>query len=211
MADLYQTGKLNSRQVGELLGIPQRTVRDRLRRYGIPIRTRGRFNREDRRNVSADVLRDLYTRQGLTADEIGRRLGVTRNTVLGSAHAYGIPVRTGGAVPEPGPEEIELISALYADPAITAILNAHGIARVPPGGPLWARFPDRVALTTPLVKDLYWSGGVALHHIELLTGQPAMTVRGFMHRAGIPLRGPGGRTPFLRRWRAGLGPPEQGR
>jgi hypothetical protein len=36
----------------------------------------------------------------------------------------------------------------------------------------------------------------------LLTGQPAMTVRGFMRRAGIPLRHPGGRTPFLRRWRA---------
>jgi hypothetical protein len=61
-----------------------------------------------------------------------------------------------------------------------------------------------VPLTTPLVKDLYWGCGAALTHIELLTGQPAMTVRGFMRRAGIPLRHPGGRTPFLRRWRAGL-------
>jgi len=55
-----------------------------------------------------------------------------------------------------------------------------------------------------LVKDLYWGCGAALTHIELLTGQPAMTVRGFMRRADIPLRRPGGRTPFLRRWRAGL-------
>jgi hypothetical protein len=46
--------------------------------------------------------------------------------------------------------------------------------------------------------------GAGLAHIELLTGQPAMTVRGFMRRAGIPLRHPGGQTPFLRRWRAGL-------
>ena len=57
-------------------------------------------------------------------------------------------------------------------------------------------------LTAPLVKDLYWGCGAGLTHIELLTGQPAMTVRGFMRRADIPLRHPGGRTPFLRRWRA---------
>jgi hypothetical protein len=30
-----------------------------------------------------------------------------------------------------------------------------------------------------------------------------MTVRGFMRREGIPLRPPGGRTPFLRRWQNG--------
>jgi len=45
--------------------------------------------------------------------------------------------------------------------------------------------------------------GVGVHHIELLTGQASESVRGFMHRAGIPLRHPGGRTPFLRRWRSG--------
>ena len=55
-------------------------------------------------------------------------------------------------------------------------------------------------LTTPLVKDLYWECGAGLNHIELLTGQPANTVRAFMRRTGIPLRPPGGRTPFLRRW-----------
>ncbi len=37
--------------------------------------------------------------------------------------------------------------------------------------------------------------------LPLLTGQPAITVRGFMRREGIPVRHPGGRTPFLRRWR----------
>ena len=83
------------------------------------------------------------------------------------------------------------------------MLTARNVARVPPGGPLWQRFPDPLPLTTPLVKDLYWGCGAGLTHIELLTGQPAMTVRGFMRRAGIPLRHPGGRTPFLRRWRAG--------
>jgi hypothetical protein len=41
-----------------------------------------------------------------------------------------------------------------------------------------------VPLTILLVKDLYWGCGAALTPIELLTGQSAMTVRGFMRRVG---------------------------
>ena len=70
-------------------------------------------------------------------------------------------------------------------------------ARVPPD------LIRPVPLTRELVADLYWRCGIGLHHIELLTGQPAHTVRGFMRRARIPVRHPGGRSPFLRRWRAG--------
>jgi hypothetical protein len=204
LAELYEAGRLGSRQVAAITGLPERTVRDRLRRYGIHVRTRGGWNREDRQLVTAEVLDDLYIRLGLTAQEVGRRLGTSRSTVLRSAHALGVPVRVGGMVQAPGPEDIKLVEALYADPLIAAVLAARDIPRVPPGGPIWQRFPDPVPLTTPLVKDLYWGCGAALTHIELLTGQPAMTVRGFMRRAGIPLRRPGGRTPFLRRWRAGL-------
>lgn len=52
--------------------------------------------------------------------------------------------------------------------------------------------------------DGYWRCGVGLNHIELVTGQPAHTVRAFMRRGGIAVRHPGGRSPFLRRWRTGL-------
>lgn len=201
LAELYEAGRLGSPQIAALTGIPARTVRDRLHRYGFTVRTSGGWNREDRRMVPAEVLDELYTRLGLTADEVGRRLGTSRNTVLRSAHALGVPVRAGGAVPVQGPEEIELVEALYGDPLVAAVLDARGVQRVPPGAPLWKRFPDPVPLTVPLVKDLYWGCGAGLAHIELLTGQPSMTVRGFMRRAGVPLRHPGGRTPFLRRWR----------
>jgi hypothetical protein len=183
--------------------MPERTVRDRLHRYGLSIRTRGGRNREERRTVPADVLAELYGRLGMTAAEVGRQLGTSRHVVLRSAHALGVPVRVSGAVPEPGPEEIELIDALYADRLVASALAQYEIPRVGPGGPISARFPVPVPLATPLVKDLYWHCGLGLNHIELLTGQPAMTVRGFMRRAGIPIRQPGGRTPFLRRWRTG--------
>jgi len=203
MRKLYQEAGLNSRQIAAVLDMPERTVRARLRRYGVKTRTRGGWNREDRAIVPAGVVRLLYGELGMTAAEAGRRLGVSADKVVRAAHAYGIPVRSGGVVPLPGPGEIELVRALYADPLIDAVLTTHGIPRVPPGGSLSERFPEPVPLTTPLVKDLYWGCGASLNHIELLTGRAAASVRGYMRRADIPLRHPGGRTPFLRRWREG--------
>jgi hypothetical protein len=202
MRALYEDARLSSRQIAAIVGMPERTVRDRLRRYGITPRTRGRWNREDRTTVPAHVLEVLYTELGLTAAQVGLRLGTSVNTVLRSAHALGVPVRSGGAVQVAGPEEIELVSALYADPLVDAALTAHDITRVPAGASISERFPTPAPLTTQLVKDLYWGCGVSLNHVELLTGQAADSVRGFMRRAGIPLRHPGGRSPFLRRWRA---------
>lgn len=201
IAALYEQGRLSTPQIAALTGIPERTLRDRLRRHGVSLRTRGGWDRADRAAVPASALRLLYTEMGLTAAEVGRRLGVSGGVVLRSAHALGVPVRVGGDIPVPGPDEIKLVSALYSDSLVAATLNAHGIPRVPPGGRISERFPVPVPLTTPLVKDLYWGCGAGLTHIELLTGQPADTVRGFMRRSGIPFRHPGGRSPFLRRWR----------
>ena len=203
MTELYKVARLSSRQIAAITGLPERTVRDRLHRYGIRVRSRGGWNREDRRTVPAETLRNLYEQLGMTAAEVGKLIGASHQTVLRSAHALGVPVRTGGAVPLPGPDEIELVRALYADDLIASVLDAHDIPRVPPGGPIWERFPEPVPLSTLLVEDLYWYCGAGLNHIELLTGQPAMTVRGFMRREDIALRHPGGRTPFLRRWRTG--------
>jgi DNA-binding CsgD family transcriptional regulator len=204
LRELYEEAQLSSPQIAAILGLPERTVRSRLRRYGIKARSRGSWNREDRTTVPVGVLDALYVESGMTAAEIGRRLGVSGGTVLRSAHSLGVPVRSGGVVPLPGPAEIELVRALYADLMIAVALTEHGVPRVPAGGSLSQRFPVPVRLTTPLVKDLYWECGAGLNHIELLTGQPAGSIRKFMQRAGIPMRHPGGRTPFLRRWRSGL-------
>jgi hypothetical protein len=203
IVELYETARLNSREIAAVTGVPPRTVRDRLRRYGVRARSRGGWNREDRRIVSAEILHVLYEQLGMTAAEVGAVIGASRTTVLRSAHDLGVAVRTGGAVPVSGPAEIELVAALYDDELVASVLRAHDIPRVPPGRPIWARFPEPIRLTAPLVKDLYWYCGTGLNHIELLTGQPAMTVRAFMLREGIPVRHPGGRTPFLRRWRTG--------
>ncbi|MGH3280746.1 MAG: hypothetical protein ACRDNW_16635, partial [Trebonia sp.] len=120
MRALYVDARLDSREIAPLLDMPDRTVRERLRRYGIKARTRGGYNREDRVTVPAEAIQALYVELGMTAAEVGQRLGVSRNAVLRTAHSLGVPVRSGGTVPLPGPEEIELISALYADPLIAA-------------------------------------------------------------------------------------------
>ena len=43
LAELYEAGRLSSRQIAAITGMPERTVRDRLRRYGIRVAHPGRL------------------------------------------------------------------------------------------------------------------------------------------------------------------------
>jgi len=201
LARLYQDDRLPSPQIARLTGISERTVRDRLRASGVPIRTRGRHNREDRKGISPDDLAALYLQGGLSANETGKLLGVSRKIVLRSAHDQGLAVRIGGPPPASGPSEIELLAALYVDLQVRRALDRHGVPAVTLPGPIWARFPTPRELTLSLVADLYEDCGLSLHHIELLTGQPTATVGALLHAGGIQLRPSGGRSPFMRRWR----------
>lgn len=203
LADLYLRQRLTCAQISELTLIPARTVQDRLRAHGIRLRSRGKFNREDRLAVEPDVLAEMYLHAGLSSGEIGKILGVSRNVVLRTAHDHGLPVRLGGPAPRHGPADIELIDALYRDPDVQRSMARYGLPQVPPGAPIWQRFPVPVRLTQELVTELYVSCGLGLTHIELLTGQPAESVRKLLRSSDITLRSPGGRSPFLRRWRVG--------
>ena len=105
---LYQRSNLSSGQISALTGMPDRTIRDRLRARGVRMRTRGWANREDRVAAPPEALVEHYIRAGLTAAETGRRLGVPGRVVLRTAHDQGLPVRIGGPEPRHGPSEIEL-------------------------------------------------------------------------------------------------------
>ena len=128
---------------------------------------------------------------------------VSRRIVLRSAHDQGLPVRVGGAPPLRGPSEIELITALYADPQVRRFLDRHGVPVVQLSGPIWERFPTPHSLTVSLVTDLYEGCGLSLRHIELLTGRPAAAAAALLSAGGVQLRPAGGRSPFMRRWREG--------
>jgi hypothetical protein len=201
MARLYQEHRMPSTQIAGIAGISEYAVLSRLRARGVPIRTRGRNNREDRVAVSPDDLAALYLQAELSADEAGKLLGVSGRIVLRSAHDQGLPVRVGGAPPSRGPSEIELITALYADPQVRQILDRHGVPVVGLTGPIWERFPDPHPLTIGLVTDLYEGCGLSTHHIELLTGRPAAAAAVVLRASGVKPRPAGGRSPFMRRWR----------
>jgi hypothetical protein len=201
MASLYVGSGLTSVRISALTGVPERTVRDRLRTAGVRMRTRGRLNREDRTQVPAVILTGLYVSAGLSAAEVGKLAGVSRQVVLRAVHDEKLPVRVGGPEPRHGPTEIELIEALYADPLVHRTLSRFGITNQPAAGPIWERFPDPVPLTAPLVEDLYVRCGLSARHIELLTGQPSQNVLRLLQAHGIARRPAGGRAPFLLRWR----------
>jgi hypothetical protein len=207
MERLYVESGLSSPQISAATGVPQRTVRDRLRSRGVRMRTKGRLNREDRATVPADELVKLYVNAGLSAADAGRLLGVSRQIVLRTAHDEGLPVRVGGPEPGHGPAEIELVEALYADPLVRAALSRHHIRPRPAGGPIWQRFPAPVPVSAALAEELYAACGLAVRHIELLTGQPAQTILRILGASGINRRPAGGRSPFMRRWRTGSQPP----
>jgi transposase len=119
MADLYLRFGLSSIRIAELLGIPGRTVRERLRSLDVPMRSRGGFSREDRLSVPAEAIATLYVRSGLSARQVGEIFGVSHRIVLRAAHDVGLPVRVGGPPARTGPEEIELVEGREAGPMST--------------------------------------------------------------------------------------------
>jgi transposase len=196
--ELYVRQRLTRRQVAQVLGVSEGVIRARLAQHGITTRTRGRCYREDRRDLPEQEVARLYRDSGLTADAAAALLGVSRATFLRAAHEHGIAVRP-SAVMASRSEPIELIDTLYADALVSAVLRRHGVPEVPPGGPIWQRFPKPVPLTPQLCRELYVEGGVATTHIELLTGNPEYRVRAALQSAGVQPRLGGGRSPFLRR------------
>jgi hypothetical protein len=100
-----------------------------------------------------------------------------------------------------GPSEIELLTALYADPEVRQVLEKHGVPMAIPAGPIWRRFPAPMALTADLVSDLYEGCGLGLTHIGLVTGRTSGAAGAVLRAKSIRLRPVGVRSPFMRRWR----------
>lgn len=199
LRQLYVEQRFTRAQVAAVLNVPEHRVRIWLLECDIPIRSRGRTNREDRHRPEKAVLQQLYVDQGLPAREVGRRLSSGLNRVLAGLHDNALAVRDGGNAPSSS--AIRLLDALYDDLQVRECLRRHDVPVVRKPGPLPQRFPVPFRLTEALLRDLYLDCGLSTVHIELLTGQPADTVRKAMASAGITRRAPGGRSPFLRRQR----------
>lgn len=181
---LYEEERLTTPAIGRMLGIPDRRVRERLARYGIERRHRGGRDRRDRIDVAPADINDLYVTQELPADEVGGQLGVSLRIVLRAAHSHGFAVRPGGA-PSLTTPNIRLIDALYRDPEVRRTLRFHRVPLVKTSGALSERFPRPVPLTPSLVTDLYIDCGLSSFQIELVTGQPSITILRTLAQVGI--------------------------
>lgn len=85
-------------------------------------------------------------------------------------------------------------------------LDRCGVPAIRGSGSICERIPQPVTLDDGLWRELHETCGVGLHHIELLTGQPLVTIRRRLAAGGVRLRPPGGRNPFLRRVTGGPDP-----
>lgn len=200
--ELYVDRRFTRSQVAEALGLSEGVIRHRLGELRVPMRGRGGSYREDRIEPDPAVVFHLYVERGWNAARVGAELGVSHRVILRTVHEHGWPVRLGGQAPRTGPQEIELIGALYADEQISRALAEWNLPQVSPGGPIWRRFPHPIGVPTGLLKRLYVDCGLSLPQIELLSGQPRATLNGRLRSLGIPTRSPGGRSPFMRRWLA---------
>jgi AraC-like DNA-binding protein len=199
LRELYELERLNRRQVADKLAVSEWLVRSRFADAGVKPRTKGRGDRQDRQRPAAERVEKMYVESELTAQAVGAALGYGLRAVLATAHEHNLPVRPGGGASQR--YAVSLLTALYDDPDVFDTLTRHQVPLVRTPGTITERFPDPAPLTRGLLHDLYERCGLAMTHIELVTGHPAATVRGALARHGIRCRASGGLSPFMRRQR----------
>jgi hypothetical protein len=89
------------------------------------------------------------------------------------------------------------VAAIRADGMLPSCAYCHVGQDVAPAGDV----PDPARLA-----HLYLCQGLSTYAIGAITGLDRQRVTRMLRRAAVALRHPGGRTSFLRRWRAGLKP-----
>jgi hypothetical protein len=159
-----------------------------------------RTAREHRKHLDPALIAELYQDREWTSPEIAAHQNTTVNQILRTLHDHDIPVRRGGPpARRPTADVIDpRLTALYADPEITALLRRHRIPRRNYPGTITERFPTAVTLTETFLRSAYLDIGLATTHIEQLTGQPASQIADHLRHHHIPIRPPG-RSPWLQR------------
>jgi TniQ len=160
-------------------------------------RARGQAIGKLRARLSPGELNDLYANQRLSLEEIGRRHGVSRDTVASLAREYGIRMRTPAENHPPIPVDRDWLYEQYmtrnrplADTAAELGMSVTNLTRRRrtlgiPSRRQQAPFPvDRDWL-----YEQYWSRNRPLADIAAELGVTIRTVNRWVKTLGIPLRG----------------------
>jgi len=87
---LYTEEKMSSTEIAEKFGCSKRTILKRLRKYDIPRRKPGPERRKD---ITKDILEELYIDKRFSTRQIADRLDTGRSTVYRKLKKYNIPIR----------------------------------------------------------------------------------------------------------------------
>ena len=208
LTDLYIRERRSTAEIGNLFHTWKHGA-VAFAEQGIRVARRG-ANREDRKTPRIDHIEKLYLQGELSAAEVARKVGCSSRIVLRLIHDMGWPVRVGGRALRHGPEDIELICALYSDTLVAAVLLHHGIPEVRTGRTDLATVPitiDSHASDGSRVVRHLWS----LNSPDRVVDRPAVRhrrVAASTHRRSARAR-KDGRSPFLKRWRAEVAGEEQ--
>ena len=96
---LYVDERLSLREVGKRLGVTGDLVWARLKDMGVPRRRFGRIGAAPWLKEEDMALREMWD-AGLGSNEIGRRMGRTKNSIIGRAWRLGVPPRRQAKKPE---------------------------------------------------------------------------------------------------------------
>ncbi len=167
--DLYVDKGLSTYAIGRALGIDRQRVARVLLRAGVVLPPRGVGRPRGAghallSSVSGDVLRDLYTRDRRSTDEIGALFNLSGNTVQRLLRAHGIRVRTTGSANREDRRalQVDVVNKLYLQDGHSAVEIGRRLG-----------CSSRIVLR--LIHDMGWpvrAGGPALHNgpgdIELI-------------------------------------------
>jgi hypothetical protein len=165
-------------------------VRAWLSDVGLPVKPR--TSREHRKQLDPVLIAELHQEREWSSAQIAAHQDVTVKLVLRTLHDHGVPVRRGGPPPRHAvDDEVDpRLTALYADPEITALLRRHRIPRRNRPGTITERFPTAAPVTEAFLREAYLDIGLAATHIEQLTGQPMERILSLMRAHAIPVRPP---------------------
>lgn len=177
----YVDAGRSAREIALEVGCSAPSVRERLNRFGIPLRGAG-FGHV----LTAEYLQRRYVEDQATVEEIADEVGCTVPTVMGHLRRAGLKpwpgasgdrVRVGSSLAEPGLEPRQERD----EPRTRSV--------PPPGGRRRDSKPDRRApLTRQLLEDEYVKAGRTIHDIAGTTGYSESVISKRLSAFGIPKR-----------------------
>lgn len=197
LRELYETQGRTLSQVGRHFSTSAPAVKAWLLDAGIKVKPR--TTRQTRHRLDPAQIRELYEERLWTSGEIAAHLDTSPHLVLRTLHENDVPVRIG---PARRPARTDgVLSALYADPEVVAMLRRHHVPRRQITGGIAQRFPAPIPLTAGLLHDAYQDIGLSSAHIEMLTGQPHEQILDALRTHDIEVRPLSTFSPWLVRQR----------